>query len=250
MADMYIGVAGVSRVVKTGYIGVAGVSRTAKAGYIGVNGVARQFLRGGVALKDIAEESIVKLNENGSPVEFYVAKQNYESGLNGSGRVLVVRKYVYGDQQWNNSKVNTYATCYLDAWFNGDYKNMLDTAIRTAMGTTKFYYTHGYKDDTVGTLERSVFALSGTELGQSDPEMNVEGSALPTASILQVAYRNGTARDQCTRSPVLQSYNGSWYLNSDGKPAYSGSTFARGSRPAFTLPGTSMFDLSTMEFIE
>lgn len=36
--------------------------------------------------------STVKLKENGTLVEFYVAKHDYESGLNGSGRTLIVRK--------------------------------------------------------------------------------------------------------------------------------------------------------------
>ena len=45
-----------------------------------------------VTLGSKAEGSIIKLKENGVLVDFYIAKQNYESGLNGSGRVLVVRK--------------------------------------------------------------------------------------------------------------------------------------------------------------
>lgn len=41
-------------------------------------------------LGQVSEGTIVKINENGSPVDFYVAKQNYESGLNGAGRTLVI----------------------------------------------------------------------------------------------------------------------------------------------------------------
>lgn len=48
-----------------------------------------------VTLGSKAEGSIIKLKENGVLVEFYIAKQNYESGLNGAGRVLVVRKDCY-----------------------------------------------------------------------------------------------------------------------------------------------------------
>ncbi len=35
------------------------------------------------SLSTFAEGSIVKINESGSPVEFYVAKHDYESALNG-----------------------------------------------------------------------------------------------------------------------------------------------------------------------
>ena len=51
----------------------------------------------GMPLSDYAEGDIIKLNEGGSPVEFYVSKHDYESGLNGSGRTLVVRKDTYDD---------------------------------------------------------------------------------------------------------------------------------------------------------
>ena len=51
----------------------------------------------GIPLSDYEEGDIIKLNEGGSPVEFYVSKHDYESGLNGSGRTLVVRKDTYDD---------------------------------------------------------------------------------------------------------------------------------------------------------
>ena len=54
--------------------------------------------------------SIVKLKENGVLVDFYVAKHDYENGLNGSGRTLVVRKDCYDTRQWHTSNVNAYAT--------------------------------------------------------------------------------------------------------------------------------------------
>lgn len=40
----------------------------------------------GTPLSTYAEGSIIKINENGSPVEFYVAKQDYEPTLNGGGQ--------------------------------------------------------------------------------------------------------------------------------------------------------------------
>ena len=57
-------------------------------------------------LGQVSEGTIVKINENGSPVDFYVSKQNYESGLNGAGRTLVVRKDVYDQRQWHSSNVH------------------------------------------------------------------------------------------------------------------------------------------------
>lgn len=133
--------------------------------------------------------SIIKLKENGTLVDFYVAKHDYESGLNGAGRTLVVRKDCYDNRVWDNGNVNAYASSDLDSWFNSTYKNMLDADIRSLIGTTKIRYTPGNGNWTVGTLERAVFALSATELGQSASWFNVEGSALPIANTLKVAYQ-------------------------------------------------------------
>lgn len=66
--------------------------------------------------------SIIKLKENGTLVDFYVAKHDYESSLNGAGRTLVVRKDVYDQRQWHSSNVNAYASSTIDSWLNSTYK--------------------------------------------------------------------------------------------------------------------------------
>ena len=121
----------------------------------------------GTPLSTYTEGSIIKINENGSPVEFYVAKHNYETELNGAGRTLVVRKDCYDKRQWHSSNVNAYATSTIDSWLNGDYKNLLSASISKAISTTKFKYTPGNDNTTVGTLERAIFLLSATELNRS-----------------------------------------------------------------------------------
>lgn len=182
--------------------------------------------------------SIIKLKENGTLVDFYVAKHDYESGLNGAGRTLVVRKDCYDNRVWDNGNVNAYASSDLDSWFNSTYKNMLDADIRSLIGTTKIRYTPGNGNWTVGTLERAVFALSATELGQSASWFNVEGSALPIASTLQVAHLNGSTNTQWTRSPYTNSTDNAVYLDSNGN-VYDYDCFSSyGSRPAFTLPSS------------
>ena len=203
----------------------------------------------GIPLSDYEEGDIIKLNESGSPVEFYVSKHDYESSLNGAGRTLVVRKDVYDNRSWDNGNVNAYSGSDLDTWFNGTYKNLLDPAIQTAIGTTKFYYTPGNGNKTVGTLERAVFALSATELGQSASWFNVEGSALPIDSTLQVAYRNGSATTQWTRSPHPGSTGDALCLITSGNVGSGNCTDAHGSRPTFTLPSTILINPDTNEVV-
>ena len=182
--------------------------------------------------------SIVKLKENGVLVDFYVAKHDYENGLNGSGRTLVVRKDCYDTRQWHTSNVNAYATSAIDAWLNSTYKNLLDADIRGVIGTTKIKYTPGNGNTTVGTLERAIFLLSVTELGRSASYANTEGTALSIASSLQIAYLNGSAVVQWTRSPYTYGTGGACCLDTNGGVVNNGCSSTDGSRPAFTLPST------------
>lgn len=186
--------------------------------------------------------SIIKIKESGSPVEFIVCKHDYESELNGSGRTLVVRKDCYDNRQWHSSNVNAYATSDIDAWFNSTYKNLLDADIRGAIGTTKFKYTPGNGNNIVSTLERAIFSLSATELNKSESWFNVEGTALEIASSLKIAYMNGSAVVQWTRSPFRNSRDYACHLNSDGTVDANYCASSYGSRPAFTLPSNALVD--------
>ena len=182
--------------------------------------------------------SIVKLKENGVLVDFYVAKHDYENGLNGSGRTLVVRKDCYDTRQWHTSNVNAYATSAIDTWLNSTYKNLLDADIRGVIGTTKIKYTPGNGNTAVGTLERAIFLLSVTELGRSASYANTEGTALSIASSLQIAYLNGSAVVQWTRSPYTYNAYYAYCLSTSGFVGNYGCISTHGSRPAFTLPST------------
>lgn len=182
--------------------------------------------------------SIVKLKENGVLVDFYVAKHDYENGLNGSGRTLVVRKDCYDTRQWHTSNVNAYATSAIDTWLNSTYKNLLDADIRGVIGTTKIKYTPGNGNTAVGTLERAIFLLSVTELGRSASYANTEGTALSIASSLQIAYLNGSAVVQWTRSPLTSNTDYAYCLDTSGNVSRSNCNNTLGSRPAFTLPST------------
>lgn len=185
-----------------------------------------------------ATGSIIKLKENGTLVDFYVACHNYEQSLNGAGRTLVVRKDVYDQRAWHSSNVNAWASCTMRSWLNSTYKALLDADIQEAMGTTTYRYTPGNGNNTVTTRSDAVFLLSLTELGQSHTYANVEGSALPIASTLQIAYQGGSATTQWTRSPTTDDTYSAWRLHSNGDIGGSSCTYTYGSRPAFTLPSS------------
>ncbi len=190
-----------------------------------------------IPLSNITPGAILYLNESGSPVPFYIAKHDYESGLNGAGRTLVVRKDCYDMRAFSNSN-NAYAGSSLDSWLCNTYLKLLDADIQAAIGTTKFYYTPGNGDMTVTTLQRAVFQLSTTELDKTPIYANTEGSALPIASTLQIAYRNGSAVSQWTRTPLKGDTFRVYFLTAYGSDSRRSYTESFGSRPAFTLPAT------------
>lgn len=216
---------------------IGGTGYGCKAGKALIGGTAFTVpFSKGIPLSTITPGAILYLNESGSPVPFYIAKHDYESGLNGAGRTLLVRKDCYNDCTFGG--YNSYANSELDSLLCNTYLKLLDADIQAVIGTTKFYYTPGNGNNTMTTLQRAVFQLSLTELGKSERYANKEGSALPIASKLRIAYRNGSAVDQWTRTPSRADRYSVFFLGSDG---YVGdmSGFSYGSRPAFTLPATT-----------
>lgn len=223
-------------------------------GKVIMSGIVPQLTKpvGAIRLSDLAEGSIVKINESGLPVEFYVAKHNYESGLNGAGRTLLVRKDCYDKRVWHSTTTfyyPQYATSSIDSWLNGTYKAVLDEEVRSAISTTTFYYTPGNQNTAVSTLSRAVFLLSLAEHNaHNSTNCNDEGSALPIASSLRTAYLNGSSVLQWTRTPRITSNNDVMCITGTGVWTESASSNNHGSRPCFTIPAAAQFDEKTLLF--
>lgn len=218
---------------------IGGTGYGCKAGKTLIGGTAFTVpFAKGVPLSTITPGAILMLNESGSPVPFYIAKHDYESGLNGAGRTLLVRKDCYDMRAFSGSS-NAYANSSLDSWLCNTWLKLLDADIQAAIGTTKFYYTPGNGNTTMTTLQRAVFQLSLTELGKTASYANTEGSALPIASTLQIAYRNGSACVQWTRTTYAGNTDSVCYVDTNGNVDYGRCYSPRGSRPAFTLPATT-----------
>lgn len=191
-------------------------------------------------LKDVAEGSIVKIEESAGLREYYVACHNYESDLNGEGRTLLVRKesYLTTAQKWHTSNVNSYDSSYIDTYLNDTYFLVLSEQLQGKIKPTTFYYTSKV-DNTVKTLTRKAFLLSVTELGFTNTSANVEGSVLPTADILRIMYKEvGTTSkaDYYTRTPYNTS-NTSYvfYVKSDGTLDKQAASTGELVRPCFTI---------------
>ena len=178
---------------------------------------------------------------------------NYEPTLNGEGRELLVRKDVVQNGAWANgpSGVNTYASSDIDSWYNATYKSYFSPAVQEAMGSTVFYYTPGRTNYNVTTLSRSVFAMSGAEVGEISSGYNTEGSALPIASMLRISYLNGSPNSQWTRTPYKYNENHNYVLclGANGAGDLQPVPSLLGYRPCFCLPSTARVN-STLDLME
>jgi hypothetical protein len=198
-------------------------------------------------LSDYAEGDIVLIHENGTPVEFYVAKHDYESDLNGNGRTLLVRKDCYNTQIKYDEEQDTFPYYYntvIDVWLTNDYKSLFSTEIQSLMGETTFIRYHASSASRLYT--RPIFLLSATECGGTPTVGNEEGSVLPIASsILR------TGKPWWTRSIYHNDTGGYFsdkvfYVKADGT-LYQMNCYERVPypRPCFTLPAETVFDGET-----
>ena len=196
--------------------------------------------KAGTPLSELVEGTLITINENGSQVEFYLAKHNYEPELNGQGRELVVRKECISNHQWNSTDVNTWATCSLRSFLNGYYKSRFTSYVQNLMATTTYRFTPGNGNDTVTTRADAIFIMSLTELGKQHSNSNVEGYALPISSILSV-FPFSVA--QWTRSPNLDDNVRAFWVRNDAYVGHDAVTFSnRAPRPVFSVPSTALVD--------
>ena len=152
---------------------------------------------GGTPLAELAEGTLIKILENGAPVEFYVAKQDYEEGLNGAGRVLCVRRPAHSQRQWTIYSGNDYNGSSIDSWLNSTYVGYFSENVKQMMNSTTIYYgvgTQGYQ------MTRRCFIMSTLELGY--PGYVSMGSTLPIASVLPGSYSTDPSSYQWTRTPA------------------------------------------------
>lgn len=192
-----------------------------------------------IRLNSLSEGALIRLDENNSTTPFFLAKRNYESALNGSGRCLMVRRYGTDAIPWNATNINMYDNSNLDTWMNGTYKNRLGSNIRSMILSTKIRYTPGSGNMEVGTISKSIFALSMTELGFSTSGHNVEGSKLPIADTLKSAA--DAKGYSWTRSPYTENSRESWG-NYGGAAVNNLTATDYLARPCFCINGSTLLN--------
>lgn len=244
-------IAGTSYGIKSGRTLIGGTGYDIKKGRTLIGGTGHD-IKFATPLAELPEGSIIKLNEDDTPVEFYVAKHDYESDLNGAGRTLLVRKDCYASYNLAHysSPSNYSPNTGIYKVLNGTYKVKLDAAVRIAMGTTSFKTVQISKNlmtnklsGTMTTVSAAVFVLSKTEINNSTNYNLSEGTQLPISDTLKIALFNGEAVNWLTRSSA--ELNAIYYVSSSGSISavyYHQNADNYYMRPVFTLPETMEVD--------
>ena len=207
-------------------------------------------------LGSVAVGSIVKIDENGFPVNYIVMHiGNPDVRLYGSScdGAWLLRQDIVENVQWNSSSVNTLPNSTIMTTMAG-YLGRYESHIQSAIKTVKIPYHPGngepYWNIKSGEngLECKLFPLGGYEVGLSDPSgiMPADGAKLDyfksgldaEANSKRIAKLNGAAAAWWLRSPVSLSTDGKFYILPDGSLGSTTVNPSYGALPAMIMDPT------------
>lgn len=200
-------------------------------------------------LAQAAVNTIIKLNENNSPVNFVIIQKGSPSAdyVGFENSVTVLRQDIHSKGAYDSTN-NDYANSDIYTWANGEYLNTLDEDIRNVIKTVKIPYRPGTNGTAVSSgdngLQCKVFFLSTKEVDSIEVSSPNEGTTFSYFSggndRKRIAQYNGQADTQWTRSPVTGGTTNAYKVNSSGSVSYGveGVYGSNGRRPAFVLPDT------------
>lgn len=207
-------------------------------------------------LGSVAVGSIVKIDENGSPVNYIVLHiGNPDVRLYGStcDGAWLLRQDIVENVQWNSTNANTLAGSTIMSTMAG-YLGRYESYIQSAIKTVKIPYHPGNGEPFWGIksgengLECKLFPLCGYEVGLSDPSgiMPADGAKLDyfksgldaEANSKRIAKLNGAAAAWWLRSPVSTSTDGKFYILPDGSLGSTSVNPSYGALPAMIMDPT------------
>jgi hypothetical protein len=211
----------------------------------------------GTPLGDLAVGSVLRLKENGSPVDYIIVNQGipsnsslYSSTCDGT---WVLRKDIVATAKGADSNVsNSYVNSPTRAYLNNTFINLFDEETKSLIKTVKVSYVDGFSS-TSGTLKTGedglssqAFLLSGYEVGWTQANASalpIDGACLSyfigtsETDKKRIAYLNGTSTFWWLRSPTMTHYAGVFAVDTTGGYASPfGGTYSHGVRPALILP--------------
>lgn len=208
------------------------------------------------AIGSMAVGSIVKIKENGVPVDHIIVQQGLPGGMYDAScdGTWCLRKDIVEKREWGGSDFSNSDIC---SYFNGQWLNRYDTDTLAAIKQVKIPYYRKYPSpSTLFSGENGVpcqiFLLGAYELGYvAGPNRYFpkDGDILSYFSNggSKNAYYNGTITPWWTRSPETTTTYLVWLNNN----VYESSNSIHGARPALILPSDQkVSDNGTLTFNE
>lgn len=213
----------------------------------------------GTPLSQLAEGTLIKILENGAPVEYLIVNQGLPSSMYDAScdGCWVLRKDIAENRAWDSSD-NDYKNSDIQAYLNGSWLSRYSAGVLSQIKQVKIPYQNGTGSggsvaSGANGLSCKIFLLSGYELGWTTSNNSYfprDGAKLSyfssgtgsAANNKRIANYNGSATYWWLRSPYTYSANYVWYVYSDG--SYNSWSYrnAYGVRPALVLPSTAPVD--------
>lgn len=211
------------------------------------------------AVSTLSVGTLVKIKENGSPVEYMVVHQGlpssmYDASCNGC---WLLRKDIAENRKWDSTN-NDYQNSDIHTYLNGDWTSRYEAGILSQIKQVKIPYQNGTGSggsvaSGANGLSCKIFLLSGYEVGFSTSDSSYfprDGAKLSyfssgtvtSANNKRIANYNGSAANWWLRSPSTRNTSSVWSVYSDGNHNgwLYGSTY--GVRPALVLDSSALID--------
>lgn len=225
-----------------------------------MTGRTNALVKLGTAISTLEVGTLVKVNENGAPVEYMIVNQGnpdasmYDASCDGC---WLLRKDIAENKKWDSTN-NDYQNSDIHAYLNGDWTSRYEAGILSQIKQVKIPYVNGTGSggsvaSGANGLSCKIFLLGGYELGWTTSDSSRfprDGAKLSyfssgtssAANNKRIAYYNGKDDEWWARSPDTYNNTYPWIVLSGG--AFNtwdgGDTF--GVRPAFILPSTALVD--------
>lgn len=215
--------------------------------------------KAGTPVSSLAVGTLIKINENGAPVEHLIVNQGLPSSMYDTScdGCWVLRKDIAENRAWDSSD-NNYKNSDIQAYLNGSWVSRYSAGVLSQIKQVKIPYQNGTGSggsvaSGANGLSCKIFLLSGYELGWTTSDNSwfpKDGAKLSyfdsgtgsAANNKRIANYNGSAAIWWLRSPYTSHTVNVWGVNTGG--SYLNWSYGRtyGVRPALVLPSTALVD--------
>lgn len=213
----------------------------------------------GTPLGSLAVGTLIKIQENGAPVEYMVVNQGLPSSLYDAScdGYWVLRKDIAEVKAWDSSN-NDYKNSDIHAYLNGSWLSRYSAGVLSQIKQVKIPYVNGTGSggsvaSGANGLSCKIFLLSGYEVGwttSDESDLPHDGTKLSyfssgtgsAANNKRIANYNGSATYWWLRSPNTYGFNAIWGVYPNGNPSFYHDIDPGGVRPALVLPSTALVD--------